>query len=119
MTYETVGIVQMTFLKLLSEEAYQNFTYTCINSVAWYNSKTQNFDMSVKLLGQNDQEFSATAVKPTILIDGCKNRKNKSQTIFEVRTRKLEELPIIDFYPIDYGMPNQAFGFSMGPICFK
>lgn len=109
----------MTFLKLLSEQAYQNFTYTCINSVAWYNSKTQNFDMAIKLLGHNDQEFSNAAIKPQVLVDGCKNRKSKSETVFDLRTRKLEQLPITDFYPVDYGMPNQAFGFLAGPVCFK
>ena len=30
----------MTFLRLLSEEAHQNFTYTCINSVAWYDNSS-------------------------------------------------------------------------------
>ncbi|KAJ8927806.1 hypothetical protein NQ314_019688, partial [Rhamnusium bicolor] len=69
-TYETVGMVQMTFLRLLSQESYQNFTYTCINSAAWYNTKTYRFDMSIKLLGENDQEFSYNDQKPNILFDG-------------------------------------------------
>lgn len=43
----------------------------------------------------------------------------KSESVFELRTRKLELMPIIDFYPMDYGQSNQAFGFQMGPICFK
>lgn len=118
-TYETVGVVQMTFLRLLSQEAYQNFTYTCINGAAWYNTKTYKYDMSIKLLGENEQEFSSTAIKPFIISDGCKTRKNKGETIFEIRTKRLNQLPIIDFYPVDYGMPNQAFGFSVGPVCFN
>lgn len=118
-TYETVGVVQMTFLRLLSEEAYQNFTYTCINSVAWYNMKSRKYDLSIKLLGENEQEFSHLALKPYIIADGCKTRKSKGETIFEIRTQKLSQLPIIDFYPVDYGMPNQAFGFSIGPVCFR
>ncbi|KAB0800186.1 hypothetical protein PPYR_05926 [Photinus pyralis] len=118
-TYETVGVVQMTFLKLLSQDAYQNFTYSCINGVAWYNSKTMNNDLSIKLLGENEQEFSNTAIKPNVLIDGCKTRTTKSETIFEIRTKKLSQLPIVDFYPVDYGSSNQAFGFLVGPVCFK
>ena len=43
-TYETVGVVQMTFLRLLSQKAYQNFTFTCVNSVSWYNQRTFNYD---------------------------------------------------------------------------
>ena len=34
-TYDSVGPVQMSFLRLLSHEAHQNVTYTCINSAAW------------------------------------------------------------------------------------
>lgn len=109
----------MTFIRLLSQEAYQNFTYTCINSAAWYNTKNYKYDLSIKLLGDNNQEFSHESNKPFVIIDGCKSRKSKSETIFEIRTEKLAQLPIVDFYPIDYGMPNQAFGFSVGPVCFK
>lgn len=109
----------MTFLRLLSEEAYQNFTYTCINGVAWYNMKSRKYDLSIKLLGDNEQEFSHSTVKPYIIADGCKSRKGKGETVFEIRTKKLSQLPIIDFYPVDYGMQDQAFGFSIGPVCLR
>lgn len=46
-------------------------------------------------------------------------KKAKSETVFEVRTKHLEHLPIVDFYPMDYGLPHQAFGFVVGPVCFK
>lgn len=64
----------MTFLRLLSQEAYQNFTYTCISSTAWYNSKTFKYDNAIKLLGENEQEFSydSPAIKPYVISDGCK-----------------------------------------------
>jgi len=71
-TYETIGVVQMTFLRLLSQEAYQNFTYTCINSAAWFNLKTNNHDMAIKLLGENEIEFSTEGIRPSVLVDGCK-----------------------------------------------
>jgi collagen type V/XI/XXIV/XXVII alpha len=71
-TYETIGVVQMTFLRLLSQEAYQNFTYTCINSAAWFNLKTNNHDMAIKLLGENETEFGIEGTRPSVLIDGCK-----------------------------------------------
>ena len=120
-SYETIGAVQMTFLRLLSQEAYQNFTYTCMNSVAWYSNKQQSFDSSIKLLGENDMEigYETNGVQPQIISDGCRSGRSKSETVFEVRTRKLAYLPIIDFYPVDYGQQQQAFGFQMGPVCFK
>lgn len=109
----------MAFLKLLSQEIHQNFTFTCMNSVAWFNSLTYNYDMSIKLLGGNGQEFSHTGLKPNIVFDGCTSRKAKSETIFEIKTKKMDHLPIIDFLPVDYGQSNQAFGFSVGPVCFR
>lgn len=90
-----------------------------MNSVAWYHSKTYNYDLSIKLLGGRNQEFSHAGLKPNIIFDGCKSRKTKSETIFEIKTKKMDHLPIIDFLPVDYGLPNQAFGFSVGPVCFK
>ena len=35
-SYDSMGPVQLTFLRLMSSQAHQNFTYTCINSAAWY-----------------------------------------------------------------------------------
>lgn len=109
----------MTFLRLLSFEARQNFTYTCVNGVAWQNAKTNKYDMSVRFLGDNESEFSHKAVRPHVLRDGCKGRSDKGETVFEFRTKRLNKVPVVDFMPVDYGGPNQAFGFSIGPVCFK
>ena len=62
----------MRFLRLLSEEANQGFTYTCINSVAWYDTQQRNYRKSLKFLGDNHDEFSATKNKPEVTHDGCK-----------------------------------------------
>lgn len=72
--YKTIDVIQMRFLRLLSKEAYQNFTYTCVNSAAWFNSQSYKHDIAIKILGENDQEFSydLPAIKPTIITDGCK-----------------------------------------------
>ncbi len=48
-----------------------------------------------------------------------KEPNTESKTILEVRTTKLGQLPIVDFFPSDYGKPRQAFGFEVGPVCFK
>lgn len=109
----------MTFLRLLYQEAYQNFTFTCINSAAWYNSHTNDYKMALKFLGENEYEFSHGKITLRVVDDSCQTRKTKSKTVFEIRTKKMERLPIVDFFPIDYGLPNQAFGFSVGPICLK
>jgi collagen type V/XI/XXIV/XXVII, alpha len=96
---------------------YQNFTY----SVAWFNSNSENCDSSLKFLGDNDVEIGHEmhGVKPTVLVDGCRTGRTKSETVLEIKTKKVDYLPVIDFYPLDYGQQQQAFGFQMGPVCFK
>merc|ERR1711963_125161 len=118
-SYDSMGPVQLTFLRLLSNEAYQNFTYTCINSAAWYDTTTGNHNNAIKLQGDNEDEFSPVENSPNILMDGCRAKRRESKTVFEVRTKKLGQLPLVDFYPIDYGKPHQAFGFEVGPVCFR
>lgn len=78
MTYEAVGTVQMNFLRILSEEARQNFTYTCINSVAWYSSKTDSYDLSIKLMSANEMELGHDTTSPyiNVLADGCQVSNN-------------------------------------------
>ena len=72
MTYDSVGPVQLSFLRMLSLEATQNFTYTCLNSVAWYDNDNRGYEKSLKLLGDNDDEFSAMHNKPNVIEDGCR-----------------------------------------------
>jgi collagen type V/XI/XXIV/XXVII alpha len=118
-TYDSVGPVQFSFLRMLSLESRQNFTYTCINSVAWYDNVARGYSKSIKLLGDNDDEFSAVQNKPQVSIDGCRTRGSEAKTIFTLVTTKLSQLPVVDFFPVDYGLPHQAFGFEIGPVCFK
>ncbi len=50
----------------------------------------------------------------------CQSRKRTGRAVFEMtQSRRLNMLPIIDFMPMDYGQPHQAFGFEVGPVCFK
>ena len=72
MTYDSVGPVQLSFLRMLSLQASQNFTYTCINSVAWYDNAARSYSKSIKLLGDNDDEFSSLQNKPNVSEDGCR-----------------------------------------------
>lgn len=72
MAENTINTVQMTFLKLLSSSARQNFTYICHQSVAWYDAKADNYDKALRFLGSNDEEISYDNnlfIKP--LVDGC------------------------------------------------
>lgn len=72
----SVNSVQMTFLKLLSSSARQNFTYICHQSVAWYDAKADSYDKALRFLGSNDEEMSYDN-NPFIktLSDGCSVRR--------------------------------------------
>ena len=72
-SYDSMGSVQMTFLRLMSTEAYQNFTYTCLNSAAWYDQAESSYSSAIQLQGENEDVFSAKgANQPAVLMDGCK-----------------------------------------------
>lgn len=67
-----IGVVQMTFMRLLSAAARQNMTYNCYQSVAWYDQERDNYDKAIHFLGSNDEEMSYDN-NPYIraLLDGC------------------------------------------------
>lgn len=79
----SINSVQMTFLKLLSSSARQNFTYVCHQSVAWYDAKADNYDKALRFLGSNDEEMSYDN-NPFIkaLSDGCSVRRLLPRTHF-------------------------------------
>ncbi|KAG7229043.1 hypothetical protein INR49_013162 [Caranx melampygus] len=113
----TINMVQMTFLKLLSSSARQNFTYICHQSVAWYDAKADNYDKALRFLGSNDEEMSYDNnpfIKP--LMDGCSLKQGYSKSVMEINTPRIDQLPIIDVMLNDFGDSNQRFGFEVGPI---
>lgn len=67
-----IGVVQMTFLRLLSAAARQNMTYNCYQSVAWYDQEQDSYDKAIRFLGSNDEEMSYDN-NPYIraVVDGC------------------------------------------------
>lgn len=67
-----VHVVQLTFLKLLSATAKQDFTYTCQNSASWFDSTSGSYQHAVRFRGSNDEELTQ-AKSPFIkaVYDGC------------------------------------------------
>ncbi|KAJ6654615.1 hypothetical protein lerEdw1_006768 [Lerista edwardsae] len=114
-----IGVVQMTFLRLLSAFAHQNVTYNCYQSVAWHDDTAGNFDKAIRFLGSNDEEMSYDN-SPFIraALDGCASRKGYQKTILEINTPKVEQVPIVDIMFNDFGEASQKFGFEVGPACF-
>uniref|UniRef100_A0A9J7ZRB4 Collagen, type XI, alpha 1b n=1 Tax=Cyprinus carpio carpio TaxID=630221 RepID=A0A9J7ZRB4_CYPCA len=115
----SITSVQMTFLKLLSSSARQNFTYICHQSVAWYDAKADNYDKALRFLGSNDEEMSYDN-NPFIkaLSDGCSLKQGYSKSVMEINTPRIDQVPIIDVMLNDFGGSSQRFGFEVGPVCF-
>uniref|UniRef100_A0A8C0EWI0 Fibrillar collagen NC1 domain-containing protein n=1 Tax=Bubo bubo TaxID=30461 RepID=A0A8C0EWI0_BUBBB len=114
-----IGVVQMTFLRLLSASAHQNITYNCYQSVAWHDATTDSYDKAIRFLGSNDEEMSYDN-NPYIraALDGCAAKKGYQKTILEINTPKVEQVPIVDIMFNDFGEASQKFGFEVGPACF-
>ncbi|KAL8174534.1 UNVERIFIED_CONTAM: Collagen alpha-1(V) chain [Gekko kuhli] len=114
-----VGVVQMTFLRLLSASAHQNVTYSCFQSVAWRDDSTGSYDRAIRFLGSNDEEMSYDN-NPFIraVFDGCATKKGHQKTVLEINTPKVEQVPIVDIMFNDFGEASQKFGFEVGPACF-
>ena len=53
-----VDKVQLTFLQLLSKEAYQNITYHCKNSTVYFDKASNSFNKAAKFQTYNDLELS-------------------------------------------------------------
>uniref|UniRef100_A0A318D688 Fibrillar collagen NC1 domain-containing protein n=1 Tax=Kangiella spongicola TaxID=796379 RepID=A0A318D688_9GAMM len=115
-------MIQTTFLRLLSEEAAQNITYHCKNSIAYMDDQTGTLRKALILKSANDIEIKAEGnnrFKYTVLEDGCtKHTGSWGKTVFEYRTQNTARLPIVDIAPLDIGGPDQEFGFEIGPVCF-
>ncbi|KAJ8339195.1 hypothetical protein SKAU_G00359810 [Synaphobranchus kaupii] len=114
-----IGVVQMTFLRLLSASARQNLTYNCYQSVAWHESEADTYDKAIRFLGSNDEEMSYDN-NPYIraVVDGCALKKGYEKTVLEINTPKVEQVPFVDIMFNDFGGASQKFGFEVGPVCF-
>ncbi|XP_013927490.1 PREDICTED: collagen alpha-2(XI) chain [Thamnophis sirtalis] len=117
-----LGVVQLSFLRLLSTSARQNFTYHCQHSIAWHSSGSptlEGYQQALRFRGANDDDLSYDN-SPYIkaLVDGCAARKASSETLLEVNTPQVEHLPLLDVHLMDFGQAGQGFGFEVGAACF-
>lgn len=69
---QPLGVVQLTFLRLLSVSARQNFTYHCHRSVAWHSTGTGDHRRALRFLAANEEELSHdTSPYVKAVADGC------------------------------------------------
>lgn len=69
---QPLGVVQLTFLRLLSVSARQNFTYHCHRSVAWHSTTSRDHQRALRFLAANEEELSYdTSPYVKAVMDGC------------------------------------------------
>lgn len=69
---QPLGVVQLTFLRLLSVSARQNFTYHCHRSVAWHSTTAGDHRHALRFLAANEEELSYdTSPYIKAVTDGC------------------------------------------------
>lgn len=65
-------MVQLTFLRLLSVSARQNFIYHCHRSVAWHSITSGDHQRALRFLAANEEELSYdTSPYIKAVMDGC------------------------------------------------
>jgi len=114
--------IQMTFMRLMSNQASQNVTYHCKNSIAYMDSASGNLKKAVLLQGSNDIEIRAegnSRFTYSVVEDGCTSHTGSwGKTVIDYKTTKTSRLPIIDIAPMDVGAADQEFGVEVGAVCF-
>jgi len=103
------NIVQIKMIRLLSEKARQNVTYSCKNSNA-----------ILKVLTDDERTEDITKLETKIVKDDCLIKDNTwRKAVYEIETEELETLPIQDIAVKDVGGKGEEFGLEIGPICFS
>ena len=80
---------------------------------------SREFTDGFLLLAANGDRFTSMMNRPTVAQDHCQHSQGLAKTLFEVRTNNMEQLPLVDFIPRDFGGPQKKFGFKIGPVCFN
>ncbi|CAG2114878.1 unnamed protein product, partial [Medioppia subpectinata] len=115
--------IQINFLQLLSQNAVQNITYVCKNSVAFYDEAKHTHRKAVKLMTYNDIELTADGnhmFTYQAIRDGCQKHNDQlDSTVIEYKTDKPQRLPLLDIAVRDIGGKDQEFGLELGPVCFN
>lgn len=78
-----VPVTQLTFLRLLSASARQNFTLNCQHAAAWYDAHAGTFARALRFRGANEEELGHNhpAAPIRALHDGCQVSPRAMRTL--------------------------------------
>lgn len=116
-------VVQIKFLQSLHDKAEQEITFHCKNSVAYRDAQSKSKDRAILLTTFNGDWLGANNKKKfryKVTEDGCQVKDGSwGKTVFEVKTKKTNRLPIVDVGIADIGQQDQAFRVEVGRVCFS
>lgn len=121
---QPLGVVQLSFLRLLSISAHQNFTYHCRHSAAWHSPGSPSlggYQRALRFRGANEDELSydnSPYVKA--VVDGCAVSARE-----RIRTQRGQDGPASpgwilgggssDHFSHDLMLPSHGGGFKGPP----
>ncbi|XP_047136671.1 collagen alpha-1(II) chain isoform X1 [Hydra vulgaris] len=126
-TYSS-DMVQLKMMQLLSAKCRQNITYFCKNSYSNITIKTdENVHLHIhngKISINTDETYirHGIALKLNLMAikDDCKVKDDKwRESVFEITSNRLENLPIQDIGVTDIADDGEQFGLLIGPVCFS
>lgn len=115
---------QVKFLQYLAKQARQRVTIHCKNMNAVFDSQSNDYKNSVKLISFDEEEMNVHAKKAfryKVIEDTCQEKNGKwGKAVLEVRGRepRMQRLPILDVGFRDVGT-DQEFGIELGRACFS
>jgi hypothetical protein len=112
---------QFAFLRMEHQHAEQNMTYNCRNSHA-HRDSDNGIGTYVKVMTNDDVEVSTSSRSRynfKVVSDGCSVKDGEwHKTLFNMRPRDLDHLPIIDVGVYDVDNEKEEFELDVGPVCF-
>jgi len=115
---------QVKFLQYLAKQARQRVTIHCRNMNAVFDSQSNDYKNSVKLISFDEEEMNVHAKKAfryKVIEDNCQEKNGQwGRAVLEVRGRepRMQRLPILDVGFSDVGA-DQEFGIEVGRACFS
>jgi hypothetical protein len=117
-------IPQMKMLQLLSGHARQNVTYHCRNSFALRKPNDEVMLHPIKIMLDSEKEHliskTTRKIRMFTIQDECHVKDHQwHKSVFEVKSKKSDNLPIYDIAAHDIGDKSEEFAIEVGPVCFS
>ena len=110
-------------MRLNSNRVRQNVTFHCKNAHADSDTFGNKGAPFVKIMTSDELEVhTSSRLKNRLLVlqDECNKKDSRwHKAVFELDTKILDRLPIMDIGVYDVADRNEEFGIELGSLCFS